>query len=66
MVALWELEGIGHIERRLVGDSAAIQHSAGTTSVIGAWDQDALIDMIDGLTKSGFVLHSVRRLNTDW
>ena len=64
MRALWELEGIGHVERRVVGDSAAIRHSAGMTSVIGAWDQYGLIDTIDGLTKSGFVLYSVRRLDT--
>jgi hypothetical protein len=62
--ALWELEGVGHVEPRVVGDSAAIRQSAGMTSVIGAWDQYGLIDVIDGLTKAGFVLYSVRRLDT--
>jgi hypothetical protein len=65
--ALWELHGIGHVDRRIVGDIAAIRRSAELTSVIGAWDQYELIDVIVGLIKSGFVLHSVRRLDAeDW
>ena len=64
MMALWELHGVGQVERRIVGDIAAIKQSARMSSVIGAWDQYGLIDVIDGLTKAGFVLYSVRRLDT--
>ena len=66
MVALWELHGVGHVERRIVGDIAAIKHSASMSSVIGAWDQYRLIDILDELIKSGFVVHWVRRLDTPY
>lgn len=59
---LWEVRGIGQVDRQVVGDIAAMMEIAGVTSVIGAWDQSELAAVIDGLIKSGFVLHSVVRL----
>jgi hypothetical protein len=50
------------VDRQVVGDIAAMMEIAGVTSVIGAWDQSELVAVIDGLIKSGFVLHSVVRL----
>jgi hypothetical protein len=65
--ALWELHGVGHVNRLIVGDSAVIKDAAEGTSVIGAWDQYGLIDVVEGLKRSGFVLHSLRRLDVaDW
>jgi hypothetical protein len=62
MMALWELHGVGQVERRIVGDIAAIKQSARMSSVIGAWDQYRLINILDELVKSGFVVYWVRRL----
>ena len=61
--ALWELNGVGHIDRRIVGDSAAIRQRTKFTGVIGAWAQFELADVIVGLLQTGFELHSVRRLD---
>lgn len=66
MVALWELHGVGHVERRIVGDIAAVKQSASMSSVIGAWDQYRLIDVLDELIKSGFVVYWLRRLDTPY
>jgi len=66
MMALWELHGAGHVERRIVGDIAAIKHGASMSSVIGAWDQYRLIDIRDELVKSGFVICWVRRLEAPY
>lgn len=62
-MGLWELHGIGYVDPHVVGDAASIDVTAEGTSIIGAWEQDQLLAVMEALVVTGFDLLSARRLD---
>lgn len=58
----WELRGIGYLDPRLVGDAVITDEKDGITSLVGAWEQGDLIELIGALIASKFEVDSLQRL----